>query len=135
MKKITILIAEDHQLVREAWEFFFNSDNRFQLIAQCTTGKEAIEKSLQLQPDVVIMDINLPDISGIEATEQILKFLPGSKILGASMHTRPEYVQKIMEKGACGYITKNVSGEEIFKAVLEIHAGRKYICTEISNDN
>ncbi|HTD39154.1 MAG TPA: response regulator transcription factor, partial [Mucilaginibacter sp.] len=91
MKKITILIADDHKLVRQTWEFIFNRDERFQVIAECATGEEAIEISRELRPDVVIMDINLPGISGLEATLQIRKFSPGSKIIAVSMHTQPSY--------------------------------------------
>src|ERR1051325_6440753 len=109
MKKITILIADDHKLVRQTWEFVFNSDDRFQVISECATGEEAIERSKQLHPDIVIMDINLPGISGVEATSQIRKYSPGSKIIGVSMHTQPAYAKMIMKEGASGYVTKNSS--------------------------
>ena len=133
MKKITILIADDHKLVRQTWEFVFNSDDRFQVLAECATAEQAIETSRQLRPDVVIMDINLPGMSGVEATPLILKFSPGSKIIGVSMHTQPAYLKSIMNNGALGYVTKNSSKEEMFKAILEVHAGRKYVCNEIKN--
>lgn len=133
MKKITILIADDHELVRQAWEFVFSSDDRFQVVAECATGEEAVETSRQLGPDIVIMDISLPGISGVEATGQILEFSPGSKIIGVSMHTQPGYVKTILEKGASGYVTKNSSREELFNAVLEVYEGRTYVCNEIRN--
>jgi DNA-binding NarL/FixJ family response regulator len=133
MKKITILIADDHKLVRQTWEFVFNSDDRFQVISECATGEEAIERSKQLHPDIVIMDINLPGISGVEATSQIRKYSPGSKIIGVSMHTQPAYAKMIMKEGASGYVTKNSSREEMFQAIREVHAGRKYVCNEIKN--
>jgi DNA-binding NarL/FixJ family response regulator len=133
MKKITILIADDHKLIRQTWEFVFNSDDRFRVIAECATGEEAIEASGRLHPDVVIMDINLPGISGVEATPQILKFSPGSKIIGVSMHTQPAYAKMIMREGASGYVTKNSSKDEMFNAILEVYNGRKYVCHEIKN--
>ncbi len=133
MKKITILIADDHKLVRQTWEFVFNSDERFQVIAECGSGEEAIETSRRLRPDVIIMDINLPGISGVEATVQIIKSSPDSKIIGVSMHTQPAYVKAIMKKGALGYVTKNSSREEMFQAILEVSAGRKYVCNQIRN--
>ena len=77
------------------------------------------------------MDINLPGINGIEATELILKSCPGTKILGVSMHTQPAYVRKMMQMGAMGYVTKNSSCEEMCKAIMEIHNNRKYICDEV----
>jgi|SRR5690606_14691933 len=133
MEKITILIADDHTLVRETWSFILNNDPRFQVVAECGSGEEAVELSRNLRPNIVIMDINLPGINGIEATQQIRKFSPASKILGVSLHTQPTYARKMMQKGASGYVTKNSSREEMYKAIMEIHAGKKYICEEIKN--
>jgi two-component system invasion response regulator UvrY len=79
------------------------------------------------------MDINLPGMNGIEATQQIRKFSPGTKILGVSLHTQPTYARKMIQKGAMGYVTKNSSREEMFKALMEIQSGKKYICEEIKN--
>lgn len=133
MEKITILITEDHKLVREAWAMLFNSDPAFKVLAQCGTGEEAVELSKNLRPDIVIMDINLPGINGFEATALIRKFSPGSKILGVSLHTQPAYARKMIQSGAMGYVTKNSSQEEMAKAVIEVFNNRKYICEEIKN--
>lgn len=133
MDKITILIADDHTLVRETWSFILNTDPRFTVVAESGSGEEAVELAKKLRPNVVIMDINLPGINGIEATQQIRKFSPGSKILGVSLHTQPTYARKMIQKGAMGYVTKNSSREEMFKAILEIQNGKKYICEEIKN--
>ena len=133
MDKITILIADDHTLVRETWSFILNTDPRFSVIAESGSGEEAVELAKKLRPNIVIMDINLPGINGIEATQQIRKFSPGSRILGVSLHTQPTYARKMMQKGAMGYVTKNSSREEMFKAILEIQGGKKYICDEIKN--
>jgi two-component system invasion response regulator UvrY len=95
--------------------------------------EDAVELSRQLQPNVVMMDINLPGMNGIEATEQIRNFSPGSKILGISVHSEPAFARKMFQKGALGYLTKNSSREELFKAILEVSEGRKYICSEIKN--
>lgn len=133
MEKITILIADDHTLVRETWSFILNNDPRFQVVAECGSGEEAVELARNLRPNIVIMDINLPGINGIEATQQIRKFSPASKILGVSLHTQPTYARKMMQKGASGYVTKNSSREEMYKAIVEIHSGKKYICEEIKN--
>ncbi len=133
MEKITILIADDHTLVRETWSFILNNDPRFQVVAECGSGEEAVELARNLRPNIVIMDINLPGINGIEATQQIRKFSPASKILGVSLHTQPTYARKMMQKGASGYVTKNSSREEMYKAIMEIQNGKKYICEEIKN--
>lgn len=133
MDKISILIADDHTLVRETWSFILNTDARFKVIAECGSGEEAVEKAKDLRPDVVIMDINLPGMNGIEATQLIRKFSPGTKILGVSLHTQPTYARKMIQKGAMGYVTKNSSREEMFKAIMEIIDGKKYVCEEIKN--
>lgn len=133
MEKITILIADDHTLVRETWSFILNADPRFKVVAECGSGEEAVEQARQIRPNIVIMDINLPGMNGIDATQLIRKFSPGTKILGVSMHTQPAYARKMLQKGAMGYVTKNSSCEEMCKAIMEIQHNRKYICDEIKN--
>ncbi len=133
MDKITILIADDHTLVRETWSFILNTDERFQVVAESGSGEDAVEMAKQLRPNIVIMDINLPGMNGIEATQLIRKYSPASRILGVSLHTQPTYARKMIQKGAMGYVTKNSSREEMFKAITEIQAGRRYICDEIKN--
>lgn len=133
MEKTTIIIADDHTLVREAWTFTLNADPRFQVIAESGSGAEAIELVQQLKPQVVIMDINMPGMSGIEATQLILQFSPATRVLGISLHTQPVYARKMIQKGAMGYVTKNSPREEMFRAVLEVREGKRYICNEIKN--
>jgi two-component system invasion response regulator UvrY len=133
MDKITILIADDHTLVRETWSFILNTDPRFNVIAESGSGEEAIELDRKLRPNVVIRDITLPGIKGIEVRQHIRTFSPGSRILAVSLRTQPTYARKMVQKGAMGYVTKNSSREEMFKAILEIQDGKKYICDEIKN--
>ncbi|MBL7742570.1 MAG: response regulator transcription factor [Chitinophagaceae bacterium] len=133
MEKITILITDDHTLVRESLALQFNSDPLFRVVGLCGSGEEAIELAKNLRPHVVLMDINLTGMNGFEATSQIRKFSPGSKILGLSLHTQPAYAKKMMQSGAMGYVTKNSSQEEMVKAIVEVHNNRKYICEEIRN--
>lgn len=131
MNKATLLIADDHTLIRETWTEILNADERFHVIAQCGTGEEAIALAEKFQPQLIIMDISLPGINGIEATGMIKKISPESKILGISVHTHPAYVKKMIQKGASGYITKNASREEMFTALVEILSGNKYIGQEV----
>src|SRR5258705_3675852 len=86
-EKITILITDDHVLIREIWSLILNGDPKFKVVAECSSSEEAVEKAKLLQPDIVIMDINLPGMNGMDATEQIRKYSPGSKTLGVSMHS------------------------------------------------
>lgn len=131
MEKITIIIVDDHRLVRETWSYILNSDPRFEVIGECESGEEAVAVIPKLTPDIVIMDINLPGISGIDATEQITQMGCSSKILGVSLHSDPNYARRMIQKGAMGYVTKNSSREEMFLAITQIQSGKKYICEEI----
>lgn len=128
---MTILIADDHTLLRETWSFILNTDPRFNVIAACGSGEEAVQLAKKLRPDIVIMDINLNGIDGIEATALIRKYAPGVKILAVSLHTQPAYAQRIMQKGASGYVTKSSGREEMVKALEEISLGKKYVCNTI----
>lgn len=131
MGKITILIADDHKLIRETWTYILNSDERFEVVAECGDAEQAVELAKELNPNIVLMDINMPPFNGFEATEQIRKVSPDSKIIGVSMHSQPAYAKKMLQVGAKGYVTKNSSKEEMFNAITEVYNGNKYVCDEI----
>lgn len=131
MQKISIIIVDDHRLVRETWSFILNSDPRFKVVGECECGEDAVTVVQEVKPDIVIMDINLPGISGIEATEKIIQSGCPSKILGVSLHSDPNYARRMLQKGAMGYVTKNSAREEMFEAVTRIKNGEKYVCEEI----
>ncbi len=129
--KITILIVDDHKLIRDTWSFILNSDPRFQVIAESDSGKEAIDLAENNHPNIVLMDINMSPMNGFEATKEIRKVSPESKIIGVSMHSQPAYAKKMLQVGAMGYITKNSSKEEMIGAISEVAQGNKYICHEV----
>ena len=133
MGKISILIADDHKLIRETWTHILNDDPRFNVIATCGDGEQAVQLAKEKEPCVILMDISMTPLSGLEATKQILKILPDCKIIAVSMHTQPTYAKKMLQIGAKGYVTKNSSREAMIKAILEVNDGRKYICDEIKN--
>ncbi len=133
MNQITILFVDDHPLIRKAWEFFLKQDSRFILIGTCENGEEAIELSKELCPDIVIMDIRLRGMSGIEATQMIRGNCPAVKIIGLSFHLIPDYAEKMIQSGAMGYLSKISAPDEIYKAILEVYQGRTYICKEVSD--
>jgi DNA-binding NarL/FixJ family response regulator len=129
MEKISVLIADDHKLIRETWSFILNNDPRFTVVAECGDSEQAVEMA-----KIVLMDINMLPISGFEATEKIRKVSPASRIIGISMHSQPAYAKKMLQIGARGYVTKNSSKEEMITAIMEVHSGNKYICDEIKNN-
>lgn len=134
MQKISVMIADDHKLIRETWSYILNNDDRFEVIAECGDSELAVEIAREKKPDIILMDINMMPITGFEATERIRKLSPGSKIIGVSMHSQPAYAKKMLQIGAKGYVTKNSSREEMIKAILEVFGGNKYICDEIKNN-
>lgn len=131
MEKITILIADDHKLIRETWTYILNSDERFEVVAECGDAEQAVDLAKELTPDIVLMDINMAPFNGFEATEKIRKVSPETKIIGVSMHSQPAYAKKMLQVGARGYVTKNSSKEEMFTAISEVFRGNKYVCDEI----
>lgn len=130
---ISILIADDHKLIRETWTYILNNDVRFKVIASCEDSEEAIRLTRQTHPDVILMDINMTPFSGMEATRRIREVWSRSKIIGVTMHSQPSYARKMMQIGASGYVTKNSSREEMMEAIVAVHQGDKYICSEIKD--
>lgn len=133
MKKITIIIIDDHTLIRQTWSFVLNNDLRFLVVAESGSAEEGIELCKKYRPDIVMLDISLPGMNGIEAALMIRKFAPATKIIGVSLHSQPSYAKKMMNNGASGYVTKNSSRGEMTTALLEVYSGKNFICSEIKN--
>jgi len=133
MKKISILLVDDHKLIRDSWSFILNSDPRFTVIGETKNGEEAVEIAKTLKPDIVLMDVNMSPVNGFDATEQVIKYSPGSKVIAVSMHSMPAYAKRMMQLGAMGYVTKNSSKDEMIEAIIEVSNGKKYICEEVKN--
>jgi DNA-binding NarL/FixJ family response regulator len=133
MQQISIILVDDHKLIRDSWSFILNSDSRFSVIGETNNGEEAIEIVKKLNPDIVLMDVNMSPLNGFDTTRQILKISPGTKVIGVSMHTMPAYAKRMMQLGAMGYVTKNSSKDEMMNAIIEVSNGKKYICEEVKN--
>jgi len=133
MEKISILLVDDHRLIRDSWSFILNSDPRFEVVAETSNGEEAIEMAFNIKPDVILMDVNMTPVNGFDATRQIRKMMPDSKIIGVSMHSMPAYAKRMLQLGALGYVTKNSSKEEMLTAILEVNEGNKFICEEVKS--
>jgi DNA-binding NarL/FixJ family response regulator len=128
---IKLIIVDDHFHVREAWSWVLNQVPRLNVIAQCANGREAIEAARSLQPDVILMDIHMTPVNGIEATRTIREFAPDMKIIGVSVQAERSYVNEMLRNGANGYVTKNSPSTEMVMAIDEVLAGNTYICEEI----
>lgn len=133
MKKITIVIVDDYRLIREMWRTLFLSRTDIEVIGESGRFDEAIEMIKIKKPDIVLLDINLPDVSGLEAVPFIRKYSAASRIIVVSMHSQPAYAKKTLQLGAKAYITKNSSPEEMFNALDEVMEDRVYMCIEIKD--
>ena len=133
MNKITIAIVEDHQMVREMWSQLFEVRKEIEVVGKSGGFDEAIEMIKAKRPDIVLLDINLPNASGLDAVPLIRKFSPGTRIIAVSMHSQPAYAKKMLQMGAKGYVIKNSSHEEMFTAIDTVMGGKNYICAEIKN--
>ncbi|MGH2553932.1 MAG: response regulator [Chitinophagaceae bacterium] len=133
MEKITILLVDDHKLIRDSWSFILNNDPRFHVIGESSNGDDAIRLTKIGKPQVVLMDVNMNPVNGFDATKQIRKICPGSKVIGISMYCMPAYAKRMLQLGAMGYVTKNSSKDEMFEAIVEVNKGKKYVCEEVKN--
>lgn len=133
MEKITILLVDDHKLIRDSWSFILNSDPRFTVIDATSSGEEAIRLAEEKNPQIILMDVNMSPVNGFDATKQIHKVSPESKVIAVSMHSMPVYAKRMLQLGAMGYVTKNSSKDEMITAIIEVSNGKKYICEEVKN--
>ncbi len=123
MEKIRILLAENHIVVREGTKKLLESQPDFEVVGEAGDGEEAVELVKQLHPEIVIMDISMPKLSGIEATKQIKALYPSTVVLVLTGYDNDEYVFALIEAGAAGYLLKEVSGDELIGAVRLVKAG------------
>ncbi len=121
-QSIRILLADDHTIVRQGLARLLEEQANLKVVGEATNGKIAVEKALKLKPDIVIMDIAMPRMNGIEAAKRIRKQLPDTKILILSMYSHEHYIHELLETGVSGYLLKDSSGRDIIKA---IHAAMK----------
>jgi two-component system, NarL family, invasion response regulator UvrY len=129
---ITILTVDDNFFMREILRMIISRQQNFKLVAEATSGLEAINMARQYMPDVVLIDINMAPINGFEATRKILKYNPLIKIIGLSMHKQPSYARNIIQLGAKGYLTKSSPHQEIVQAINTVYQGNQYVCLELA---
>jgi two-component system invasion response regulator UvrY len=129
---VRLVIVDDHRLVREAWNLLLTKDERISVVAICDSGEQAVAIARSIQPDVMMMDITMYPVNGVDATRLIREFNSAVKIIGVSVHSDLAHVNAIMNAGANGYVTKNSGGDEMIHAIFQVMAGKTYICNEIS---
>ena len=131
-KPITVLLAEDHAIVRQGLSSLLRADGHFLVAGEARTGREAVEMARTLRPDVILMDIAMPVLNGLEATRQILAADPAAKVVVLSAHSDDVYVERMNEAGVVGFLEKQTSAEILTKAIREVVAGHTFFSPAIA---
>ena len=131
--KIRILLADDHAVVRKGFQFILAAQPDFEVVGEAANGQEAVDLAKSLQPDVVVMDVSMPELNGIEATRRISEVSPKARVLALSMHRDSVYVREILRAGARGYILKDAQEFELLGAVRAVGKGDGYLSPAVSD--
>jgi DNA-binding NarL/FixJ family response regulator len=132
MKRITVLLAEDHTIVREGFRKMLELEDDLEVVGEAQDGRQAVAMIKKLRPDVVLMDIAMPLLNGLEATRQVLKVLPTTKVLILSAHSDDAYVKNATEFGAVGFLLKQTSSHDVCRAIREVQNGKTFFSPSIS---
>ncbi len=132
MQKITVLLADDHTIVRQGFRALLEAEPDIAVVGEAENGRQAIGQARKLQPDVVVMDIAMPLLNGLEATRQIAKEAPSTKVLILSSYSDDEYVNQLTEAGAVGYLLKQTAASDLIKAIREAKKGNAFFSPAIS---
>src|SRR5580698_8642482 len=132
MNKITVLLVDDHLLLRQGVRVLLEAEGDIIIIAEAETGRQAVEMTQKFHPEVVVMDISMPHLNGLEATRQITRKSPLTKVIILSASDDDEYVQHLTEAGAVGYVVKHSGGAELSKAIREARKGNAYFSPSIT---
>jgi len=129
---IRVLLADDHAIVRDGLRALLQVHSDFAVVGEAATGREAVRKTMGLKPDVVVMDIAMPELNGIEAVREIRERGVATQVVILSMHGTAEHIYRSLQAGAKGFVMKESAGKEVVKAILTVHAGRRYLSEQVS---
>ncbi len=131
--KITVLLADDHPIVREGIRAYLSEKSNLKIVGEASDGKEALAKAKELLPDIMLLDIRMPHLTGIDVAKQLKKFSPKTKIIILTVYKSREYAKELVSLGVLGYILKDASPEKLYRAIEEVHRGNYYFSEEISD--
>jgi len=129
---VRVLFADDHFVVRQGLRDLLESEPRCQVLGEALTGREVVRKAIELKPDVVILDVSMPELNGIEATRQIRSAVPQSKVLVLTMHDSEHLVRELLQAGAMGYLLKTDAARDLVLAVESVHQGRPFFTSPVA---
>jgi len=132
MNKITVLISDDHDIVRKALRCLMETAQDIQVVGEAADGYQSVKETKRLRPDVVLLDVAMPLLNGMEAARQIVRDVPGTKVLMLSTYNDSLHVQKVVEAGAAGYLIKETAAKDLLSAIREIHKGNGFFSPAIS---
>jgi len=132
MKRITVLLAEDHMIVREGFRKMLELEDDLEIVAEAQDGRQAVALTKKFHPDVVLMDIAMPLLNGLEATRQVLKDAPATKVIMLSAHSDDAYVKNATDSGARGFLLKQTSAHDVCHAIREIQKGNTFFTPSIA---
>src|SRR6185503_1424062 len=133
MRKITVLLAEDHLIVREGFRGLLKDERDIEIIGEAETGRQAVQLAKKLRPTVVVMDIAMPQLNGLEATRQILEANPATKVIMLSAHSDDAYVEDANNAGAKGFLLKQTSAHVVCEAIREVHKGKTFFSASVGS--
>lgn len=132
MTRIRVLLADDHMIVREGVRALLEAEEDFEVVGEAQTGRQAVQLTKKLRPDVVVMDIAMPLLNGMEATRQIVKDVPSARVLILSAHGDDEYIRQVVLSGAAGYLVKQTSANVLGRAIREVQKGNTFFSPSIA---
>ncbi len=132
MKKISVLLVDDHTVVRQGLRALLNQEEDIDVVGEAENGRQALQMAAKTTPDVVLMDVVMPLMNGMEGTRQLLKSVPSAKVLVLSSYGDDDYVQQLTEVGASGYLTKQTAGDDLLLAIREVQKGNAFFSPAIA---